>query len=71
MNKILALYYLEAGDKAKAVENFNFVVKTATSHGFLGEQVDNEKMEANWIIGLAWSHAMFLIVLEKLKGEIF
>ena len=70
-NLWMALYYLEAGDKAKAVENFNFVVKTATSHGFLGEQVDNEKMEANWIIGLAWSHAMFLIVLEKLKGEIF
>ena len=70
-NLWMALYHIEAGDKAQAVENFNFVVKTATTHGFLGEQVDNEKMEANWIIGLAWSHAMFLIVLEKLKGEIF
>jgi len=29
-------------------------------------------MEAAWVIGLAWSHAMFIIVLKKLieKGII-
>ena len=63
----IALYYLEAGQVNKAKECFEFVVKTATEHGFLGEQVDNEKMQAMWVIGLAWSHAMFIIVLEKIK----
>jgi len=63
----MALYYIETNDIEKAKECFEFVVKSATNHGFLGEQVDNEKMYAKWIIGLAWSHAMFIIVLEKLK----
>ena len=62
----MALYDLEIGDKKQAIEKFNFVVNSATEHGFLGEQVDNEKMQPKWVIGLAWSHAMFTIVLEKL-----
>ena len=32
----------------------------------LGEQVDNSTLKPNWVIGLGWSHAMFIIVLEKL-----
>ena len=70
-NLWMALYYLELGEKEKAKDCFDFVVKTATKQGFLGEQVDNISLQANWIIGLAWSHSMFLIVLEKLKGDIF
>ncbi len=62
----MALYCLEVGEYKKSVQCFEFVVNSATKHGFLGEQVDNEKMQAKWIIGLAWSHAMFIIVLEKL-----
>lgn len=66
-NLWMALYYIELGDYEKAKENFDFVTKTATEYGFLGEQVNNETMKPNWVIGLAWSHAMYILVLEKLK----
>ena len=59
-------YYLEAGMKKEARECFEFVVRSASKHGYLGEQVNNETMEPSWIIGLTWSHAMFINVLKKL-----
>ena len=68
-NAWMTLYYLERGEKRKAKEAFDFVVKTAGAHSLLGEQVDNNTLKPNWVIGLGWSHAMFIIVLEKmLKG---
>ena len=65
-NLWMANYYLEAGNKKKAIECFEFVVKSATEHGFLPEQVDNNTMQAKWVIGLGWSHAMFIDILNKL-----
>lgn len=65
----MTLYYLETGEKKKAKETFDFVVKTIGKHYFLGEQVDNQTLKPNWVIGLGWSHAMFIIVLEKLYGK--
>ena len=65
-NLWMAKYYLEAGNKNKAIECFEFVVKSATEHGFLPEQVDNNTMQAKWVIGLGWSHAMFVDILQKL-----
>ena len=59
---------LETGEKKKAKETFDFVVKTAGKHYLLGEQVDNSTLKPNWVIGLGWSHAMFIIVLEKLSN---
>ncbi|MBQ2938322.1 MAG: hypothetical protein IJE05_05565 [Clostridia bacterium] len=67
-NLWMTLYYLETGEKKKAKECFDFVVKTAGKHYFLGEQVNNEILKPNWVLGLGWSHAMFIIVLEKLYG---
>ncbi|MEE0865445.1 MAG: glycoside hydrolase family 15 protein [Clostridia bacterium] len=67
-NLWMTLYYLETGEKKKAKEAFDFVVKTAGKHYFLGEQIDNSILKPNWVIGLGWSHAMFVIVLEKLYG---
>ena len=64
----MGLYYQKAGEKRKAKETFDFVIKTAGKHYFLGEQVDNNTLKPNWVIGLGWSHAMFIIVLEKLYG---
>lgn len=64
-----ALYYIEVKDYKKAKECLNFVVASSTKHGFLAEQVDNNTMEANWVIGLGWSHAMFMIILEKLMNR--
>ena len=65
-NLWMAKYCLEVGNKKKARECFEFVVKTATEHGYLAEQVDNSTMQAKWVIGLGWSHAMFIDVLQKL-----
>ena len=65
-NLWMTLYYLENGEKKKAKETFDFVLKTAGKHSFLGEQIDNNTLKPNWVIGLGWSHAMFIIVLEKL-----
>lgn len=62
----MTLYYLQIDDIKRAKEGFDFVVNSATSHGFLAEQVENSTMESAWVIGLAWSHAMFIIVLEEL-----
>ena len=64
-NLWMALYYIETGEKRKAKEAFDFVVKTAGKHYLLGEQINNETLKPNWVIGLGWSHAMFIIVMEK------
>ena len=65
-NLWMTLYYIETGEKKKAKETFDFVLKTMGKHGLLGEQIDNATLKPNWVIGLGWSHAMFIIVLEKL-----
>ncbi len=68
-NLWMTLYYLETGEKKKAKETFDFVIKTVGKHNLLGEQIDNNTLKPNWVIGLGWSHAMFIIVLEKLYGR--
>ena len=68
-NMWMALYYLEKGEKDKAKENFDFVVKTVSKLNFIGEQVDNSTLKANWVIALGWSHAMFILVLEELLKD--
>lgn len=62
----MGLYYLKINDTIHAKECFDFVVSSSTKHGFLAEQVENSQMKSAWVIGLAWSHAMFIIVLEEL-----
>lgn len=62
----MALYYIEIKEYEKAKECFYFVLNTCNIHGFLAEQIDNSKMAPTWVIGLGWSHAMFIIVLDKL-----
>lgn len=71
-NLWMACYNLEIGENKKALENFEFVTKSCSNHGFLGEQINNEAMKPAWIIGLTWSHAMYIVVLERLikKGLI-
>lgn len=65
-NLWMANYYLETGENKKARECFEFVLKTSGMHGYLSEQIDNNQMAPAWIIGLGWSHAMFIITLEKM-----
>ena len=68
----MANYYIEIGEKQKAKECFDYVIKTSAKHGFLAEQINNETMAPDWVIGLGWSHAMFIIVLKRMleKGLI-
>lgn len=66
-NLWMACYNLEAGENKKALENLNFVTTSASEYGLLGEQVNNEARKPAWVIGLTWSHAMYIIVLSKLK----
>ena len=65
-NLWLAEYYLSAGIKNRARECFDFAIIGSNEHGLLPEQVDNNTMDPAWVIGLGWSHAMFINVLEKL-----
>ena len=65
----LANYYLDKGQKKEAKKCLEFAVKTATPHGFLAEQIDNTTLTPAWVIGLGWSHAMFVITLERLLGK--
>ncbi len=48
----MALYYIEIKKYKEAKECLNFVVNSSTEHGFLAEQVDNNTMTSNWVIGL-------------------
>ena len=59
----MAMYYKEIGEKKKLQECIEFIVKSCNEHGFLGEQINNSTMKPSWVIGLAWSHAMFILAL--------
>lgn len=68
----MANYYLEIDENQRAKECLDYVIRTSAKHGFLAEQINNETMSPDWVIGLGWSHAMFVIVLKKMidKGLI-
>lgn len=69
-NLWLANYYLDKGEKKKAQKCFDFAVNTSTKHGFLPEQVNNQTLSPAWVIGLGWSHAMFIITMKRLIGNV-
>ena len=62
----MAMYNLKIQNKEEALKQIDFVTKTATEHGFLAEQVDNQTMQAKWAIGLGWAHAMYISALAQL-----
>lgn len=62
----MALYYIKIGNITEAQKCFKYVVDTACKYGFLSEQVNNDDKNFKWVIGLGWSHAMFIIVLNEL-----
>ena len=55
------------GSQEKCKEKIVWATKNATNLGFLPEQVDKFTGEPAWVMQLAWSHAMFIIVLDKLS----
>lgn len=68
-NLWLANYYLTTGENKKAKECFDFVVASSLENGLLGEQINNKTMQPAWVIGLGWSHAMYIITLDKLLAK--
>ena len=60
----MALYYKQIGEKKKAQECIDFIINSCNEHGILGEQIDNSTMKPNWVIGLAWAHAMFILAIS-------
>ena len=71
-NLWLAAQYILLNNKEKAIENFEFVTKSASKLGFLSEQVDNETLDVSWVNGLGWMHGLYIYVLDMLfeKGWI-
>ena len=65
-NLWMAEYHIKDKNVEEARKCFEFVIKSCSELGFLGEQVDNKEMKPAWVIGLGWSHAMFINVLKKL-----
>ena len=60
----MAMYYKEIGEKKNAQNSIDFIVNSANEHGLIGEQIDNNTMKPNWVIGLAWAHAMFILAIS-------
>lgn len=61
----MGLYYKKLGNKEKVKECLQFIVNSATEHGFIAEQIENQKMQPKWVIGSSWAHALFIMLLEK------
>ena len=62
----LALYYIEKGNINRAKELFDWTTMHADEMNFLPEQIDKNSDKSIWVRQLAWSHAMYIIVKEKL-----
>lgn len=60
------LYDLQIGETKKARQSLDFITNTTTNHGYLAEQIDNESKTSKWVIGLGWSHALYVIVLYSI-----
>lgn len=60
----MGLYYKKIGDKKAADECLQFIVNSATDLGLLAEQANLDQNE-RWVIGLGWSHAMFINLLTE------
>jgi len=63
----MTLYNIQIGNREEALKQIELITKTATSHGLLAEQIDNETLTSKWVIGLGWSHAMYIIALYSLS----
>ena len=61
----MGLYYAKIGNLREATKCLKFVVNSATELGLLAEQA-NSDLNEKWVIGLGWSHAMFIELLNTL-----
>lgn len=63
----IAMYYIKLGDLKRAKEIFDWVTNHADGLYFLPEQIEREGDKTAWIVGLSWSHAMYIIVKKMLN----
>mgnify|MGYP004663034563 FL=1 len=63
----LSMYYIKSGDKSRAKELFDWVTNHSDNMNFLPEQIEKDGHNTAWIVQLAWSHAMYVIVANMLK----
>lgn len=62
----LALFRIKQKQYKKAKELIDWVVKHKTDIGLLSEQIDKENGTPAWVIPLNWSHAMFIVTVQRL-----
>jgi len=62
----MSLYNMKIGNKEEAIKQIDFITQTATENALLAEQIDNQTLQSKWVIGLGWSHAMYIIALSQL-----
>lgn len=56
-----------AGNWEKAGEYLRWAVEHRTGLGLLPEQIDRETGHTAWVVPLAWSHAMFLLLMNMMS----
>ena len=62
----LSMYYIKEGSLDRARNLFDWVTNHADGLYFLPEQIDKNGDNTAWICQLAWSHAMYVLVLKEL-----
>ena len=65
LNFWLAIYFVEAGDRKKALLYYKKVLRDLGDASFIPEQIFENKIQVG-ISPLAWSHAMFVLASQKL-----
>lgn len=65
LNFWMALYYLEADNKTKAMKYYNKVILDMKGKKYIPEQIFNNNIQVS-VSPLCWSHSMFVIVSKNL-----
>ena len=65
----LAMYYIETQNYDRATELFDWVTEHADNLNFLPEQIERNGHKSAWVMQLSWSHAMYVIVKNKLMNK--
>jgi GH15 family glucan-1,4-alpha-glucosidase len=63
----LGLFEASMGKWEEAAGRLNWAVEHRTALGFLPEQVDRHGGHTAWVVPLAWSHAMYLLLANTLS----
>ena len=65
LNFWMCIYYVESGNKAKALKYYNKVLNDLKNKIFIPEQIFDNSVQVS-VSPLCWSHSMFVIASKKL-----